>query len=222
MSHHQLPDGLADYIANKLYARPPLREAWREACAEALVHSALHCHSPQSGWRPAPADQPWHLENDAGIQLQVKQTAAPQPAANDQNRRHPSLSFDIHPGKNGRQTDIYVFAWHPETDPDLANLRDPRQWRFCAIPEDELPDAALEQKTQRISLNRLTSLAANVGLETIPYCQLAPTINRIAKIILEIDAEDARLAEEIMEKIRRGEERVYTEAEVRQHLGLDD
>ena len=218
----QLRDGITEYITNRFYARPLLRDAWRETYAEALVYAALQDNAPQSGWRPAAAGQPWDLENDDRIQLQVKQAAALQPGSNGKNRgRPPSLSFDIHPGETGRQTHIYIFAWHPESNPDIADHHDVNQWRFCVLPEDELPEPALEQKTQRISLPRIKSLAADVGLKPVAYNELGATITRIAAVILEADLEDARLAEEVMERVRRGEEKVYTAAEVRKHLGLD-
>ena len=220
----QLRDGLAEYIANRFYERPSWRDAWLSSYAEGLVYCALSGDVPQSGWRPAAAGQPWDLENDDGIQLQVKHSAALQPGSNGENPgRRQSLSFDIHPGKKGRQTDIYIFAWHQESDPSVADLRDTDQWRFCVMPEDELPDAAVEQKTQRISLNRLNSIATSVGLEpAVSYGQLAATINRIAEIILAVDAEDARLIEEAeLERIRRGETRVYSSAEIWAELGLE-
>ena len=36
------------------------------------------------------------------------------------------------------------------------------------------------------------------------------------------DVEDYYAAHEVLERIKRGEEKVYTEAEVREHLGLDN
>lgn len=36
------------------------------------------------------------------------------------------------------------------------------------------------------------------------------------------DIEDYYLAADVLERVRKGEERVYSSAEVRQHLGLDD
>ena len=219
----QLRDGVAEYIANRFYERPSWRDAWLLTYAEGLVYCTLQSNFPQSGWRPAAAGDPWDLENDDGIQLQVKHSAALQPGVNGENPgRRQSLSFDIHPGEQGRQTHIYIFAWHPESAPDVADLRDTGQWRFCVMPEDELPDAAVEQKTQRISLNRVKSIAASVGLEIVNYGQLAATINRIAEIILAADAEDARLIEEEeLERIRRGETRVYSSAEIWAELGLE-
>ena len=131
------------------------------------------------------------------------------------------ISFDIHPGKKGRQTHIYVFAWHPESDPNVADHRDAGQWWFCVMPEDELPEPVFKQKTQRISLKRLEALAANIRLKTVSYDQLAETFNRIAKVLLERDERDGRRAHEIMERIRRGEEQILTEAELSASLGLD-
>ena len=131
------------------------------------------------------------------------------------------MSFDIHPGKRGRQTHIYVFAWHPESDPEIVDQRDAGQWLFCVMPEDELPEPEIRQKTQHISLMRLTQLAERVGAQTIGYDQLASTINFVAEAILKADLEDARLANEVMERICSGEEKVYTAQEVRAHLGLD-
>ena len=136
----QLRDGVAEYIANRFYERPSWRDAWLLTYAEGLVYCTLQSNFPQSGWRPAAAGDPWDLENDDGIQLQVKHSAALQPGVNGENPgRRQSLSFDIHPGEQGRQTHIYIFAWHPESAPDVADLRDTGQWRFCVMPEDELP-----------------------------------------------------------------------------------
>ena len=115
-----------------------------------------------------------------------------------------------------------MFAWHPEIDPDVADHRDAGQWRFCVMPEDELPEPVFERKSQRISLKRLEALAAKVGLKTVSYDQLAATFNRIAKVLLEQDERDGRIAHEVMERIRRGEERIISEAELSASLGLDN
>ena len=162
------------------------------------------------------------MENDDHCHVQVKQSAALPSGSNGKNQGKPQpLSFDIHPGMKGRQTHIYVFAWHPESDPDVADHRDAGQWRFCVMPEDELPEPVFERKTQRISLKRLEALAAKIGLKTVAYDQLAATFNRIAKVMLEQDERDGRRAHEVMERIRRGEEKIYSAAEVSAYLDLD-
>ena len=219
---NQLQDSIAKYIAGRVCSRRLMPDAWREIYTEWLVYMALSGSAPEARWRPSGEGEPWDLENDDYVYLQVKQWAALPVGPNWKNRgKSHTISFDIHPGTKGRQTHIYVFAWHLESDPDIADHRDVNQWRFCVMPEDELPEPALEQKTQRISLNRLEALAANIGVKTVIYDQLAATINSIVKVMLEIDERDGRLADEVMERIRRGEEKVYTAEEVKAHLGLE-
>ena len=219
---NQLRDGIAEYIADQLCARRLMPDTWRELYAEGLVYLALSGGTPEAGWRPAGEDDPWRLENDNHCNVQVKQSAALPSGSGGKNPGKPqAISFDIHPGKTGRQTHIYVFAWHPESDPDVADHRDASQWRFCVMPDDELPEPVFERKTQRISLKKVEAIASKVGLKTVAYEQLAPTFNRIAKILLEQDERDGRIAHEVMERIRRGEERIISAAELSASLGLD-
>ena len=219
---NQLQDSIAEYIAGRVCERRLMPDAWRDLYAEGLVYLALTGGTPEAGWRLAGEDDPWHLENDDHCNVQVKQSAA---LPSGSNGKHPgksqAISFDIHPGKKGRQTHIYVFAWHPETNPDVADHRDAGQWRFCVMPEDELPEPVFERKTQRISLKKVEAIAAKVRLKTVTYEQLAPTFNRIARILLEQDERDGRRAHEVMERIRRGEERIISAAELSASLGLD-
>ena len=222
MNNH-LRDSIAEYISARFYGRKLIGNAWRGTYATCLVFSVLRGDPSAESWRPSGEWDPWDLENGDGIHLQVKQSVSWQSRTSLKSPGKPhAMSFDIHPGERGRQTHIYVFAWHPESDLDVADHRDASQWRFCVIPEDELPEPEIGQKTQRISLNRLKELAKSIGLKVIGYSQLAATINRVAEVILESDAEDGRLAEEVMERIRRGEERILTEAELSASLGLDD
>ena len=219
---NQLHDSMAEYISGRFYGQKLIGNAWRGTYAEGLVYSALRGSTPETDWQPSGEWDSWDLENGEGIHLQVKQSAVWQSRTNPKDSGKPhAMSFDIHPGKKGRQTHIYVFAWHPESDPDVADHRDTGQWQFCVLPEDELPEPEIGQKTQRISLNRLKELAASVGAKVIGYNQLATVINFVADAILKADMEDGRLAEEVLERIRRGEEKVYTAEEVRAHIGLD-
>ena len=218
----QLHHSIAKYITGKLCDRRLMPDALREIYAEGLVYLALRDSAPEANWRLADEGEPWDLENDDHCNVQVKQSAALPSGSNGKNQDKPqAISFDIHPGKKGRQTHIYVFAWHPESDPDVADHSDAGQWRFCVMPEDELPEPVFKQKIQRISVKRLEALAANIGLKTVSYDQLAETFNRIAKVLLERDERDGRRAHEIMERIRRGEEQILTEAELSASLGLD-
>ena len=219
---NQLHDSIVEYITGKFYGRKLIGAAWRGTYVECLVYSALRGGAPEAGWRPSGEWDPWDLENGEGIHLQVKQSAARQSRTNPNGPGKPhAMSFDIHPGKKGRQTHIYVFGWHPESDPNVADHRDTGQWRFCVMPEDELPEPEIWQKTQRISLSRLKELEESVGAKVIGYNQLAAVINFVAEAILKADREDYRLAEEVLERIRKGEERILSEAELNASLGLD-
>ena len=217
-----LYDSMTKYVAYRLCGQRLMPDALREIYSEGLVYLALSGSAPQANWRLAGEGEPWDLENDDHCNVQIKQSAALTSGSNGKSPGKPqAISFDIHPGKKGRQTHIYVFAWHPESDPDVADHRDAGQWRFCVMPEDELPEPVFDRKTQRISLKRLETIAAKVRLKTVAYDQLPATFNRIAKILLEQDERDGRRAHEIMERIRRGEERILTEAELSAFLGLD-
>lgn len=219
---NRIRDNAAQYIASKICQGRLMSDDLRDVYVEALVCCALREAFPNARWKPAADGAPWDLEDSNYINLQVKQASAlsERPASAWSGKPRP-LFFDIHPGKLGRQTHLYVFAWHPEGNPDIADHRDAAQWRFCVMPEEELPEPAVEQRTQRISLGRLQVLAKRLGLQpAVPYLELADTVNHIASVILETDLEDARLAEEALERIREGDDRTYSSEEVMAKLGL--
>ena len=105
----------------------------------------------------------WDLVNKQGARIEVKQSAALQTwtgRVSLEGRTTPG-TFDIarrkgywveggaqHIPFDGRTADLFVFAWHPITDPSYADHRDVRQWRFFVVREDELP----MQKTVRLSI----------------------------------------------------------------------
>ena len=62
---------------------------------------------------------------------------------------------------------------------------------------------------------RLTELADRTGRGVDFY------LREMVQRGLE-DVEDYYLAQEIMERVRKGEERLYSDAEIREALGLDD
>ena len=58
--------------------------------------------------------------------------------------------------QRSRNADLFVFAWHPRTDP-ATDHREPEQWRFFVVPETALPP------TQSLSLAKLRKLATYVS-----------------------------------------------------------
>ena len=71
-----------------------------------------------------------------------------------------------------RHADLYVFAWHPEKDADIADHRRPDQWKFFVVAETCLPEKdgiglkALNELVERCNLPEHSSydaLAAKVA-----------------------------------------------------------
>ena len=62
---------------------------------------------------------------------------------------------------------------------------------------------------------RLNFLASHTGRSKAYY------LREIIERGIE-DMEDYYLAAQVLERVRKGEEQVYSDAEVRKHLGLDD
>lgn len=111
----------------------------------------------------------WDMENEAGLRLQVKQSAARQSWGSVSK----SPRFSIAPTKRywvngmgwvpheGRLADIYVFGWHPIED-ETADHRNPRQRTFFVVRERDLP----KQKSVSVqALNRLASMTGFIGLK---------------------------------------------------------
>ena len=170
---------IIESIMDTHYRKALLNNVHRADYVEAMIVLAL-----DERWLLISRDwdwAPWDLERDDGVRLEVKQSAAQQswkthdPQAN--------RSFDIaqrngywdqesrwHDGR-ARYADIYLFAWHPELDRNIADHRCASQWRFFVIPEHQLP----AQKS--ISLNSLKKNPAT--LET-SYKELAATVDTAA------------------------------------------
>ena len=105
----------------------------------------------------------WDIESREGARIEVKQSAAWQTWSDVTGEPKPSRGvYDISAktghwtergarwvSKPGRQADLYIFAWHPITDPEKVDHRDPAQWLFYVVPTAELP---AEQNTIRQSV----------------------------------------------------------------------
>lgn len=130
-------------VAEKLNI-PIMENNWRGEYVEQLVLQALG-----SGFRHLGGDWAgWDIEQETGLRIEVKQSAARQTWTGDDKPFHGR--FDISPRKGryegakwvseqGRAADLYVFAWHGVTDPAVADHRDPEQWIFRVVPSTRLP-----------------------------------------------------------------------------------
>ena len=73
-----------------------------------------------------------------------------------------------------REVDLYVFAWHPVQDADIADHRRPDQWEFFVVAEENLP-----QKKQTIGLEALTRLC--------DVCNYDALAARVVKVLESIE-----------------------------------
>ena len=140
------PDEIVDRLTHRLFGRPIVQNDLRGAVAEEIVAGALEpdwklC---SEGW------QAWDLENDGGVRIQVKSSAARQSWSGKPKRD--VKSFSIAPAKGrylgdgctyikepGHYAEIYILAWHPVKD-ESADQRDPAQWWFYVLGVGELPN----------------------------------------------------------------------------------
>ena len=73
----------------------------------------------------------------------------------------------------GRSADLFVFAWHPVTDPARADQRDPWRWRFHVVPEREPPAqetiglATIERRWRPVGFDDLRGAVA-AALQDLP------------------------------------------------------
>ncbi len=218
-------------LVEKFYSSQRIANIRRADYVEGLVLAIL---GPP--WRLVSDWSSWDLENDAHVRLEVKQAAACQSWHTEEPRGKGSPSFDIAPRtgywdasgydaiwidaadltEDGliRPADIYIFAWHPEINPQVADHRRADQWQFFVVPEYLLTRRHGAQKT--ISLNPLKKLASPVT-----YDRLAPTVAAILADMARQEAEYFSGAAEIAERIRQGKEHTYSSEEVRAHLGME-
>lgn len=151
------------------YDQPVMNNVHRAEYVEALVALALR----DSGWRRKAPWGAWHFENESGVRLNLKHSAAVQSWGGGGAQDSPR--FDIAPGKGywdeeegrwvalpGRHAEIYVFAWHGGTG-ETTDQRDPASLEFYVIPERDLPkqkSIALPAIRASVSRCRIQGLAA--------------------------------------------------------------
>ena len=140
-------------LAEHVYDRPLINNVERADYVDCLVELVMRSADPR--WRLAESRDPWDLEHPTtGARLEVKQSSALQ----SWHRATPNSSprFGIPPTDNywwqcpegefhalstekQRHADVYIFAWHGETDHAFADHRNVSQWQFFVVPEQELP-----------------------------------------------------------------------------------
>ena len=157
---HQL---VTQRFVERVYNQPLIGNVERGPYVECLIELALSELRPP--WSLTDTWAAWDLEQRAerGARIEIKQSAALQNW--DTSKSEVAPKFIIEPP---RPADLYVMAWHDETDPNIADHRLPEQWRFYVVPEHRLPPG---QKS--ITLRPLSRLAEACGFD-----DLAETVER--------------------------------------------
>jgi hypothetical protein len=151
------------------FGKPLVNNVLRSIISEAIVDAAL-----DDSWKWRSADWAgFDFIHADGTRLEVKQSAALQSWYRLGSK--PSKgSFDIARRTGiwesgtvwiptpGRNAELYVFAWHPETNPEVADHRDPDQWQFFVVPEP-----ALSRTARTISLSAVRRLADPVDAKEL-------------------------------------------------------
>lgn len=162
-------------LVDRVYNQPVIGNVERGAYVECLIELALSDLRPP--WSLTGTWDAWDLEQaESGARIEVKQSAALQTwTPNDAPSGGAPPTFDIAPrsgyyGADGwpaseppqRLADLYVMAWHAETDSSIADHRLPDQWRFYVVPEHRLPPGQ-----KRIGLGPLSRLAEACGFDEL-------------------------------------------------------
>lgn len=221
----------------KHYNRPLLSRGYRSGYVTGMIVHALGAE-----WRLCSLDwteKPWDLERNDGARLIVKQAAALQPGDIEEETPQPRRPvFAIAPLREpatkgyregdlagepaGRPADVYVFAWHPGTDLDRADQRCPEQWQFFVAPEFRLTEHYPVQKAIRLTpLAKFAAAVSYDGLAAAVNAALGEVPYLKASVMTAEDEALCYAADEVMERVRQGKERIYSSAEVRAYLGLD-
>lgn len=155
-------------LMSTLFGARLVNNAFRGTLVEAMLAQVL-----EPDWRWCSADWASHdFENAEGAKLEVKQSAALQSWHTQGFAPHRGR-FDIAKRKvrwegakrineDGRYANLYIFAWHPVIDPELADHRQSNQWLFHLVRAEHLPDQ------QSIALSRIQAISPAVNVGAVP------------------------------------------------------
>lgn len=187
MNASKIPGQIFHDLIVELFDRKVIGNLYRPHYVERLVVKGLG-----DGFFLKSADwSGWDIEHVSGARIEVKQSSALQTWTGRESLggRTTTGSFDIAPRTGyfdqggtlwveyrGRPAHIYIFAWHPITDSEVCDQRNPLQWRFFIVPTCELPDKqksisrrVIEARWAAINFDNLRS-AMLLALER-QYCR---------------------------------------------------
>lgn len=187
MSENPLHDQVVDFLMNRFYGDPLINNVYRGDYVEGLIYFALR----ERHWRLLHPWAGWDLEREDGVRVEVKNSAGWQTWSHcPQYGATKNPDFSVAPKKSyylssdvcaksksadppARSADLYIFAWHPKTDRDIADHRQVEQWQFFVIPERLVAKSRGDK--EKISLNQVRELAA-----AVTYAELAARVTAVA------------------------------------------
>ncbi len=185
---------VVERLCQKLYNRKIIDNVDRGVYLEYMVEVALQAVDP--AWECKPGWAMWDLKNKhSGTRLEVKQSAKRQTWSVGSRVSASAPRFSIKPTRGyyeedivtwvetelRRQADIYIFAYHPEADENVADHRRHDQWEFYVVPENMLPQGNPLQKS--IGLNPVRRLRKSCN-----YDELAREVTRSAADLSQLKA----------------------------------
>lgn len=169
---------LTDRLLAALVGRPMVSNAFRGTLVEAMLAGVL---APEWQWQ-ADGWGSYDFAGPDGRGLEVKQSAARQDwhdAQSKPNRGRFDIASrtgrwdgDLWIAEPGRAAAVYVFAWHPELDPAIADHRDAGQWQFHVVAAHRLP------AQRSIALSGIQALSAP--------CPIGEVKDAVARCLLEL------------------------------------
>ncbi len=152
MSDLSVHSRVVERLVQQLYEQPIIDNVDRGVYVQYLIELALR--ERDRVWECMPGWSMWDLEHKRSrARIEVKQSSRRQTWSVGSQNLKSAPRFNIAPTKwywdneigNPLETelqrwaDLYIFAYHPESDEDVADHRRPDQWEFYLVLEGKLP-----------------------------------------------------------------------------------
>ncbi|MYA39948.1 MAG: hypothetical protein F4194_04620 [Acidimicrobiia bacterium] len=192
MSDPSRHDRIVRRLFDQLYNRPIIDNVDRGVYVEYMVELALQ--ETDARWECMPGWSLWDLEHrDSGARIEVKQSAKRQTWSSYLQSAVSAPRFSIAPTKwywdnatgiwfetePQRWADLYIFAYHPKDNEDIADHRRTEQWEFYLVPELDLP-----RSQKRIGLNPVRKIGSRCRFE-----ELAGNVTRVISNLPRLKAD---------------------------------
>ncbi len=183
--HHRVVERLLE----RLYNRRIIDNVDRGVYLQYMIELALQQQDP--AWECMTGWAMWDLEHkSSGSRIEVKQSSTLQTWSSASAVGKSAPRFSVNPttwfwnNENPtpletapqRWADLYIFAYHPEYDEDVADHRLPDQWEFYLLPEQELPPS---QKSIGLNPVRIKGQSCSFGALAVEVTRLIAELPRL-------------------------------------------